>query len=136
MILTSYLYWFIYSLILIRRHKSNSLIRHLDSFYCVLAIDVANGLAVVIWLNRSIYDDNITLVHSAIDHRDAIHAEKERGSLVLDQKFNQIQLLTNILRGRGKSRFNITDQLNFTRASVIYTMWYKLIHTEDKDMQN
>ena len=51
----------------------------------------------------SVHDDDVTLVHVRVHHRDAVDAEEEGRGAVLHQQLHQVQLLPHLLGGRGES---------------------------------
>ena len=95
-----------------------------------------NRLTVVVWIDGSVYNNNITLIQRCIYHRYTADTEEEGRSLMLYKQLDKIQLLAYILCRRRKSRLNISKQMTLTRLLRIYLMWYKFIHSGSKGTQN
>ena len=104
---------------LVGRHKTYPAVANLNTLNGILAIDIADSLAVVIWLHGTVDDDYIAIVHRLVDHRDTIDTKEERRRLVSDKELHKVQLLAYILRRRGKARLNIAHHQALKRSAVV-----------------
>ena len=56
----------------------------------VLAINIAYSFTVVVWIDCSVYNDNIPLIQRCIYHRNAANTEEEGRSLMLYEQLDKI----------------------------------------------
>ena len=67
----------------------------------ILAVDEADGLAVVVRLYGAVHDEDVPLVHVGVHHGHAVHAEEKGRCAVTDQEFHEVQLFPDVF-GRGR----------------------------------
>ena len=88
----------------------------------VLPVNEADGFAVVVRLHGTVHDDDVTLVHVRVHHRDTVDAEEESRGAVLNQQLHKVKLLADLLGGRGESCLDGAGEGQLQGDTVSYRM--------------
>ena len=83
--------------VLVAGHQHGAAFADFHALDGIFAVDEADGLAAVVRVHGPVDDEDVAFVHVGINHRHAVHQEKERGGSVPHQQFYKVELFAHVL---------------------------------------
>jgi hypothetical protein len=102
-VLGSHLDRFIGAVVLIGWHQTGAVLSNLDPLDGVFTVNLAYRLAVVVWIDRAVDDDDVALVHAGVNHGNAVDSEKECRRTVSYKKTYEVELFVDVFCWRGEA---------------------------------